>query len=105
LTAYAVAQRTREIGIRLSLGASPAQLVRELLMQGLKLCLAGTAMGFAGAALLGRFLRSLLFGVSATDGLTFVLVIATMTAVVVVATYLPAMRACRIDPMLALRNE
>jgi putative ABC transport system permease protein len=105
LTAYAVAQRTREIGIRLSLGASPAQLVRELLMQGLMLCLAGTAIGFAGAALLGRFLRSLLFGVSATDALTFVLVIATMTAVVVVATYLPAMRASRIDPMLALRNE
>jgi putative ABC transport system permease protein len=105
LTAYAVAQRTREIGIRMSLGASPTQLVRELLMQGLKLCLAGTAIGFAGAALLGRFLRSLLFGVSATDGLTIVLVIATMTAVVVIATYLPAMRASRIDPMLALRNE
>jgi putative ABC transport system permease protein len=105
LTAYAVAQRTREIGIRLSLGASPAQLVRELLMQGLKLCVAGTAIGFAGAALLGRFLRSLLFGVSATDGLTLVLVIATMAVVVVIATYLPAMRASRIDPMLALRNE
>jgi hypothetical protein len=105
LTAYAVAQRTREIGIRMSLGASPTQLVRELLMQGLKLCLAGTAIGFAGAALLGRFLRSLLFGVSATDGLTIVVVIATMTAVVVIATYLPAMRASRIDPMLALRNE
>jgi len=105
LTAYAVAQRTREIGIRLSLGASPAQLVREVLMQGLKLCVAGTAIGFAGAALLGRFLRSLLFGVSATDGLTLVLVTATMTAVVVIATYLPAMRASRIDPMLALRNE
>lgn len=105
LTAYAVAQRTREIGIRISLGASPTQLVRELLMQGLKLCLAGTAMGLAGAALLGRFLRSLLFGVSATDGLTIVLVIATMTAVVAIATYLPAMRASRIDPMLALKNE
>ena len=105
LTAYAVAQRTREIGIRMSLGASPTQLVRELLIQGLKLCLAGTALGLAGAGLLGRFLRSLLFGVSATDGLTIVLVIATMTSVVIIATYLPATRASRIDPMLALRNE
>jgi len=105
LTAYAVAQRTREIGIRMSLGASPTQLVRELLVQGLRLCLAGTALGFAGASFLGRFLRSLLFGVSATDGLTIVVVIATMTAVVFIATYLPAMRASRIDPMLALRHD
>jgi putative ABC transport system permease protein len=105
LTAYAVAQRTREIGIRISLGASHTQVVRELLVQGLKLCVAGTALGFAGASFLGRFLRSLLFGVSTTDGLTIVVVIATMTAVVVIATFLPATRAARIDPMLALRNE
>ena len=105
LTAYAVAQRTREIGIRVSLGASPAQLVRGLVGQGLRLCLAGTALGLVGALFLGRFLRSLLFGVSATDGLTIVVVIATMTAVVAAATYLPASRASRIDPILALRQE
>jgi predicted permease len=105
LTAHAVAQRTREIGIRVSLGASPAQLVRGLILQGLRLSLAGTALGLAGALLLGRFLRSLLFGISATDGLTIVVVIATMTAMVVAATYLPASRASRIDPMLALRQE
>jgi predicted permease len=105
LTAYTVAQRTREIGIRVSLGASPTQLVRGLLGQGLRLCLAGTAVGLVGAILLGRFLRSLLFGVSATDGLTIVVVIATMTAVVVAATYLPASRASRIDPILALGQE
>jgi putative ABC transport system permease protein len=105
LTAYAVAQRTREIGIRMSLGASPTQLVRGLLVQGLKLCLAGTALGFGGAIFLSRFLRSLLFGISATDGVTIVVVIATMTGVVVAATYLPAIRASRIDPMLALRHD
>ncbi len=105
LTAYTVAQRTREIGIRVSLGASPAQLVRGLLGQGLKLCFVGTAVGLVGAIFLGRFLRSLLFGVSATDGLTMAVVIATMTAVVVAATYLPASRASRIDPILALGQE
>jgi putative ABC transport system permease protein len=105
LTAYAVAQRTREIGIRMSLGASPTQLVRGLVAQGLRLCLAGTALGLVGAVFLGSFLRSLLFGISATDGVTIVVVIATMTAVVVAATYLPASRASRIDPILALRQE
>jgi len=105
LTAYAVAQRTREIGIRMSLGARPTQLVRGLLGQGLRLCLAGTALGLLGAIFLGSFLRSLLFGISATDGVTIVVVIATMTAVVVAATYLPASRASRIDPILALRHE
>ena len=67
--------------------------------------LPGTTLGLVGAIFLGRFLRSLLFGISATDGLTIVVVIATMTAVVVAATYLPASRASRIDPILALRQE
>ena len=105
LTAYAVAQRTREIGIRVSLGARPTQVVRGILAQGLRLCLAGTALGLVGALFLARFLRSLLFGISASDGLTIFIVIATMTAVVVVAIYVPASRASRIDPMLALRQE
>lgn len=105
LTAYAVAQRTREIGIRVSLGATRTQLLRGLLGQGLRLCLAGTILGLVGAIFLGRLLRTLLFGISATDGLTMVIVIATMMAVVVAATYLPAARACRIDPVRALRQE
>jgi ABC-type antimicrobial peptide transport system permease subunit len=102
LTAYTVAQRTREMGIRVSLGASPRQLVRA----------PGTGSGCAlqhGARSCGAIFRplsrSLLFGISATDGLTIVVVIATMTAVVVAATYLPASRASRIDPILALRQE
>jgi predicted permease len=105
LTAYAVAQRTRELGIRVSLGASPTQLLRGLLAQALRLCLAGAALGMVGAIFLGRFLRSLLFGVAAMDGLTIAVVVATMTAVVVAATYLPASRASRLDPMLTLRQE
>jgi ABC-type antimicrobial peptide transport system permease subunit len=105
LTAYAVAQRTREIGIRVSLGARPAQVIHEILAQGLRLCLAGTALGLVGAFFLARFLRSLLFGISASDGPTILVVVVTMTTVVVAATYLPALRASRIDPMLALRQE
>jgi uncharacterized membrane protein YeaQ/YmgE (transglycosylase-associated protein family) len=105
LTAYAVAQRTREIGIRVSLGASPNRLVRESLSKGLRLCLAGTIAGLIGAALLGPFLRSLLFGVSPLDGVSMAIVVATMIVVVLVATYLPAVRASRIDPMIALRHE
>jgi putative ABC transport system permease protein len=69
------------------------------------LCLAGTTLGLVGAFFLARFLRSLLFGISASDGPTILVVVVTMTAVVVAATYLPAMRASRIDPMLALRQE
>jgi putative ABC transport system permease protein len=105
LTAYAVAQRTREIGIRISLGAGPAQVVHEILTQGLQLCLAGTALGLVGAFFLARFLRSLLFGISASDGATILVVIITMTTVVLAATCLPALRASRIDPMLTLRQE
>jgi predicted permease len=105
LTAYAVAQRTREIGIRVSLGASRTQVVRGLLGQALRLCLAGTALGLVGAIFLGRFLRTLLFGISATDSLTMAMVIAAMMAVVLAATYLPAARASRIDPVRALRQE
>ena len=105
LTAYAVAERTREIGIRLSLGASPTMLVRELLAQGLRVCLTGAVAGIAGALLLGRFLRGLLFGIAPTDAVTIVVVFVTITVVAGVATYLPALRAARLDPMLALRRD
>jgi len=105
LMAYAVAQRTREIGIRLSLGARPEQVVRELSRHGARLSLAGAAIGIAGALLLARFLRTMLFGVAAADAPTIAMVVGIMTGVVLAATYLPASRAARIDPMLALRHE
>ena len=105
LTAYAVAERTREIGIRVSLGASPAGLLRDFLAQGLRLCFVGTTIGLIGALVLARLLRGLLFGVAASDGVTILVVIATMTAVVAAATYLPAWRASRIDPIVALRQD
>jgi len=105
LTAYAVVQRTRELGIRISLGASPAQLVRELLLQGLRLGVGGTVLGLLSAAALSRLLRGLLFGISAADGPTIVVVFTVMTTVVILATYLPAARASRIDPMCALRED
>jgi predicted permease len=105
LTAYAVVQRTRELGIRISLGASPTQLVRELLLQGMRLGVGGTLLGLLSAAALSRLLRGLLFGVSAADGLTIIVVFTVMTTVVILATYLPAARASRIDPMLALRED
>ena len=105
LMAYTVVQRTREIGIRVSLGASPEQLVRGLVWQSLRLCLLGAAIGVAGSLLLGRLLRTLLFGIGTTDGLTIAVVVATMTAVAVAATYLPASGAATIDPMLTLRQD
>ncbi len=105
LTAYGVAQRTREIGIRVSLGARPGQLLRSFIWQALRLSAAGAVIGTVGALLLARFLRTLLFGVGATDPLTIAAVASTMAAVVVAATYLPASRAATIDPMLALRQD
>src|SRR5262249_24588402 len=105
LTAYSVVQRTREIGIRLSLGASPRRLVRGLLAEGVSLSLAGASIGVIGALFLRRLLRALLFGVSTADAPTIVLVVVGTTVVVAVATYLPASRAAKLDPMLVLRLE
>ena len=105
LMAYTVVQRTREIGIRVSLGASPEQLVRGLVWQSLRLCLLGATIGVAGSLWLGRLLRTLLFGIGTTDGLTIAVVVATMTVVAVAATYLPASGAATIDPMLTLRQD
>lgn len=102
---YMLAQRTREIGVRIALGAQSAALNRMLLGQVLALVLVGVVLGLGGAAGLSRLMRSLLFGVSALDPATYILVAAVLIATAAVAAYLPARRAMRIDPMQALREE
>jgi predicted permease len=102
---YSVAQRTREVGIRLSLGASRSEVVKLLLTGGLKLVAIGAVLGLASAFILARLLQSLLFGIKAIDPLTFVAVPAVLLSVAFVAAWLPARRAGRVDPQVALRSE
>jgi predicted permease len=102
---YAVAQRTNEIGIRMALGARSGDVIRLIGGAGVRLALAGTALGAVGAFVLTRFLSGLLFGVSSLDPLTFVAMAVTLIAVTLLACYIPARRASRVDPLIALRYE
>jgi putative ABC transport system permease protein len=103
--AYAVSQRTQEIGIRLALGAQRRDILRLILGRGLKLTLVGVALGIAGALALTRVMESLLYGVSATDALTFILAPLTLAGAAMLACWLPARRATKVDPMIALRCD
>ena len=102
---YAVAQRTQEIGVRLALGAAPGQIFTLVVGETLKLAAVGLALGAVGAVFVGRQLGDLLFGIPGTDPLTFGGTALLLMAVALVATWLPARRATRIDPMVALRIE
>jgi putative ABC transport system permease protein len=102
---YSVAQRTQELGIRRALGADSLSVMRLVLVQGLGLAGIGLLIGLAGAFAVTRLLDSLLFGVTATDPLTFVGVAAILASVAMLASYLPARRAASVDPMVALRYE
>ena len=103
--AYLVAQRTREIGIRLALGAEPKDVLRVVMEQGAKLALAGVAIGIVAALGLTRLMSSLLYGVKPTDFLTYLSVTAVLVLVALAACFLPALRASHVDPMVALRHE
>ncbi|HTQ62240.1 MAG TPA: ABC transporter permease [Candidatus Solibacter sp.] len=102
---YSVSRRTHEIGIRISLGANRYDVLRLVVLQGMVLALAGSAGGIAGALLLSRLMTKLLYGVAPTDPLTFVAVVLILLLVALFATYLPARRATKVDPMIALRYE
>ena len=103
--AYSVSRRTREIGVRVALGARPRDVLAMVLGQGLRTVLVGVVLGVAGSLALTRAIQSLLFGITATDPLTFIAVILLLVTVALLACYIPARRAAKVDPMVALRYE
>jgi len=102
---YAVGQRVHEIGVRMALGARAGDVLSLVLRRGLGLALVGIAIGVVGGVWLTTAMKSLLFGVSLNDPLTFVIVSALLLAVAAAATYIPARRATKVDPIVALRYE
>jgi len=102
---HLVTQSTRDIGVLVTLGAQPGNIIGLVVRQGMGLAAVGILVGLAGAAALTRVMTSLLFGVSATDAFTFGIVPTLLAAVAFAATVIPAWRATRVDPMVALREE
>ena len=103
--ASSVAQRTRELGIRIALGATTRGVLQLVIGNGVRLVVLGIAFGLAGAVAANRLLADLLFGVSATDPLTFTAIALLLSAVAILASYIPARRATKVDPLVALRYE
>jgi ABC-type antimicrobial peptide transport system permease subunit len=103
--AYSVAQRTQEIGVRIALGATRGQILKMVLGQGLITVAIGIAIGLVGSFLLTRTMRSMLFEIGPNDPLTMVGIAVLLTLVALAASYIPARRATRVDPMIALRYE
>jgi putative ABC transport system permease protein len=101
---YGVVQRTQELGVRLALGAQRRDIIMMILRDGTLLAAAGIVIGALAALWLTRFLRSLLFGIQATDPLTYVAVALILVSLAVLASYVPARRATRVDPLIALRT-
>jgi putative ABC transport system permease protein len=102
---HLVTQRTREIGIRMAMGAQAADVLRMVVGQGMKLAIAGTVIGVALAVAIARVISSMLFGVTARDPLTFAATSLVLISVALLACYLPARRAAKVDPTIALRHE
>jgi len=105
LMSYSVARRTNEIGIRMALGAQARDVLRLVMGESMILVLAGVAIGVAIALAASRLVASLLFGLAATDAVTMLLAMTVMVLVSAIAGYLPARRASRVDPMVALHDE
>jgi ABC-type antimicrobial peptide transport system permease subunit len=103
--AYLVSQRTREIGIRLALGATPRHILRLMIGQGMKLTLIRVTIGVVGARVVTRLMRSLLFAVAPTDLMTFGISSVVLIVVALLASFIPARRATKVDPLVALRYE
>jgi putative ABC transport system permease protein len=102
---YSVAQRTREIGIRIALGAQRSDVLKMTVGEGLRLVSTGVVIGLGTALILTRVMSSLLFGVSTNDPITFITISLILVSVAVLASYVPALRATRVDPMFALRYQ
>jgi putative ABC transport system permease protein len=103
--AYSVARRTREIGVRMALGAARDRVVSMVLRDSLAPVVVGSGVGIAAALLATRLMRAMLYGVSPTDPITFAVVTAVLIGVALLASAIPAMRAARVDPIVALREE